>query len=402
MSIEFTGERVVPGHVDVDLWNEHYARYAFAARYCKTARVLDAGCGTGYGSHAISANALSVTGIDQTHDALAYAGKEYAGSSIRWVAASCTQIPFNDRSFDTVLAFEVIEHLQEWPKLISEARRVLKDSGVFVVSTPNKAVYAESREQSGPNPYHEHEFEFEEFTAALGTVFPHVAIVLQNHAECISFESMDAKAAEVRIEGASKPTDASFYIAVCSGAPVEVPSFVYVPEAANLLRERQLHIRRLEGELRTKNEWLDKARIEHAALVELHDVQTRELRASNEWAQELNRKVTEHGARILQLQDELETQHREGARVASEYQARVDELDRELQTRTAWAHDFERRMAELTRLLDTAEATVVERTNWALSIQSELERAQAQVAMARSSRWMKLGRAFNVGPELGG
>jgi len=286
--------------------------------------------------------------------------------------------------------------------LISEARRVLKDSGVFVISTPNKAVYAESREQSGPNPYHEHEFEYEEFTAALGTVFPHVEIVLQNHGECISFESIHANAAEVRIQGASKPADANFYLAVCSATPIDVPSFVYVPQAANLLRERQLHIRRLEGELSTKNEWLDKTRIEHAALVELHDVQTRELRASNEWAQELNRKVSRNGARILELQDELETQHREGARVASEYQARVDELERELQARTAWAQDFERRVAELTRLLDTAEATVVERTNWALSIQTDLERAQAQVAMARSSRWMKLGRAFNLGPELGG
>ena len=384
MSIEFTGERVVPGHVDVDLWNEHFARYAFAARYCKAARVLDAGCGTGYGAHAIAANALSVTGIDQAHDPLAYARKQYVGSLPQWVCASCTRIPFDDRSFDTVLAFEVIEHLQEWPKLISEARRVLKDSGVFVVSTPNKAVYAESREQSGPNPYHEHEFEFDEFTAALRTVFPHVVIVLQNHGECISFESIHSNAAEVRIDGASKPADASFYIAVCSDTPIDVPSFVYVPEAANLLRERETHIRRLEGELNTKNEWLDKARNEHASLVELHDVQTRELRASNEWARELNHKVTENGARILQLQEELQTQHREGAQVASEYQARVDELERELQTRTAWAQDLERRAAELTGLLDTAEATVIERTNWALSLQSDLERAQTQVAMARA------------------
>ena len=182
MSIEFTGERVVPGHVDVDLWNEHFARYAFAARYCKAARVLDAGCGTGYGAHAIAANALSLTGIDQAHDALAYARKQYVGSLPRWVCASCTRIPFDDRSFDTVLAFEVIEHLQEWPKLISEARRVLKDSGVFVVSTPNKAVYAESRADSARILSTSTNSNSTSFTAALNASF-RTLLCLENHAE---------------------------------------------------------------------------------------------------------------------------------------------------------------------------------------------------------------------------
>ena len=47
---EFTGERVIPGQVDADLLNEHLARYAFAVRLAGGKRVLDAGCGAGYGS----------------------------------------------------------------------------------------------------------------------------------------------------------------------------------------------------------------------------------------------------------------------------------------------------------------------------------------------------------------
>ena len=47
---EFTGERVIPGEVDIDLLNEHMARYTFAARLARGKRVLDAGCGAGYGS----------------------------------------------------------------------------------------------------------------------------------------------------------------------------------------------------------------------------------------------------------------------------------------------------------------------------------------------------------------
>ena len=45
--VEFTGERVIPGQVDLDLLNEHLARYMFASRLAKRKRVLDAGCGAG-------------------------------------------------------------------------------------------------------------------------------------------------------------------------------------------------------------------------------------------------------------------------------------------------------------------------------------------------------------------
>jgi len=46
---EFTGERVIPGRVEDNLFNEHLARYRFSARLFQgPGRVLDAGCGAGY------------------------------------------------------------------------------------------------------------------------------------------------------------------------------------------------------------------------------------------------------------------------------------------------------------------------------------------------------------------
>ena len=49
---EFTGERLIPGEVDVDLLNEHMARYTFGARLARGKRVLDAGLAIMWSSRA--------------------------------------------------------------------------------------------------------------------------------------------------------------------------------------------------------------------------------------------------------------------------------------------------------------------------------------------------------------
>jgi methylase of polypeptide subunit release factors len=61
---EFTGERVIPGQVETDLWNEHFSRYAFATLFASGKRVLDLGCGSGYGSAELARTAESVIGVD--------------------------------------------------------------------------------------------------------------------------------------------------------------------------------------------------------------------------------------------------------------------------------------------------------------------------------------------------
>jgi 2-polyprenyl-3-methyl-5-hydroxy-6-metoxy-1,4-benzoquinol methylase len=45
--------------------------------------------------------------------------------------------PFKDRAFDLVTCFEVIEHIKTANNMLTESRRVLKDDGIFVTSTPN-------------------------------------------------------------------------------------------------------------------------------------------------------------------------------------------------------------------------------------------------------------------------
>jgi 2-polyprenyl-3-methyl-5-hydroxy-6-metoxy-1,4-benzoquinol methylase len=101
---EFTGERLIPGEVDIDLLNEHMARYHFAVRLARGKRVLDAGCGAGYGSAELAGVAESVTGIDVAPEAVEHARAHYAMPNLTFEQASCTQLPYGDGAFDLVVA----------------------------------------------------------------------------------------------------------------------------------------------------------------------------------------------------------------------------------------------------------------------------------------------------------
>ena len=122
--IEFTGERVIPGYVEDDLWAEHLARYAFACRFAPGTRVLDLGCGTGYGTAELARHATEAVGVDIAPDAIDFAASHYR--SARFIVASATDVPLDDASFDIITAFELIEHLSDWRALLRDARRVLR------------------------------------------------------------------------------------------------------------------------------------------------------------------------------------------------------------------------------------------------------------------------------------
>src|SRR5579872_1585437 len=259
---EFTGERLIPGQVDVDLLNEHLARYAFAARLARGKRVLDAGCGAGYGSAELAHAAQSVVGIDVGPEAIEFARENYRLPNLTFEQGSCIALPHPDGSFDLVVAFEVIEHLEQWRELLLETRRVLAPGGQFIVSTPNKLYYTESRGESGANPFHVHEFDFAEFSSELHAVFPHVSLFLENHVEGVTFQPHDAgNTVEVRVDaGDPAPDESHFFLAVCAPRPqTGNPTFVYVPRAGNVLRERERHIALLEKELADKHAWWEKA-----------------------------------------------------------------------------------------------------------------------------------------------
>ena len=408
--VEFTGERVIPGKVNDDLWSEHFARYAFARRFVADRRVLDAGTGSGYGAAELAQSATNVVGIDSSFPAIAAALELYPLSNVEFAVAACEAIPFQAGSFQAVIAFEVIEHLKDYQRFIGEAARVLTSDGIFCVSTPNKRYYAETRTETGPNPFHEHEFEAEEFHQALSARFAHVELMLQNRVESFVFHPAKTfRPADARIDGGGGNADeAHFFIAVCSHSPLpELHSFTFVPRAANVLRERERHVHKLEQQLILSGGWLDHAQQERDQLIILHDRQKEELEARNQWANELNQQLAAAHLRVVELQDELRKEQDAAHQVAAGYESKVLQLESENEAKTQWALETEERLtseltakhaelAECVRLLELAETTVTERTVWAQDLDKQREHLAQQWNTAQSTKWMKLGKLLGV------
>jgi SAM-dependent methyltransferase len=401
---EFTGERVIPGQVDADLLNEHVARYAFAARLARGKRVLDAGCGAGYGAAELAAVALSVVGADIAAEAIEYARAHYRLPNLRFEEAGCAALPHPDASFELVVAFEVIEHLPDWREFLHEARRVLAPTGQFIVSTPNKLYYGESRAQAGANPFHAHEFEFEEFRAELSQVFPYISLFLENHVEGVVFRHLETGGtAEVRVDGGEAPPGEShFFVAVCAHRPqTGNPTFVYLPSAANVLREREVHIALLEGELRQKDGWLEQAKRDLADLDRQHRELMAELEERSRWAERLDSELAASGMRIVGLQDELAADQAKG-------RTAIAELEQENRRQTEWARQMDgelsakvRELTQCVEYLHQAEKTVEERTRWAQTLDGELEQVRRKLAALEGSQWVRLGRRVGLGPGIG-
>lgn len=418
--VEFTGERVVPDQVSLDLWSEHIARYAFAQRYARGKSVLDCGCGTGYGSAELAQSAASVTGIDISTDAVEYARLNYGSANARYVTGSCLELAFPAESFEVLVAFEVIEHLADFRQFLAECARVLTPGGIFIVSTPNKSYYAETRAESGPNPFHTHEFTADEFRSELSCVFNNTCVFLQNHVECFPFVADSLKRPECQIDGGAGPAEeAHFFIAVCSNSALpESRPFVYLPKASNLLREREQHIHLLEDQLRSTQSWLAETQAERDRLLKQYrdqllvcDKHQEDLAARARWAGNLENDLKTARERITQVQLEFAEEQKSAREMAAAYNSKVRELESENLAKTKWALETEERLvaelkdarqelAEALRLLKIAEDTVISRTVWAQQVELEKQALQSRLDAVRESRWLKLGRKLGLGPNL--
>jgi ubiquinone/menaquinone biosynthesis C-methylase UbiE len=149
---------------------EHIARYRWACQMARGCRVLDAGCGLGYGAAMMrAAGAAEVVGIDISEQTIARARHEMP-EGVQLQVGDLRSLAFDDSSFDVVTCFEAIEHVEPAERVLDELHRVLGREGVILISSPNRGVYTEG------NPHHVHEFTRDELVETIGRQFANVAV----------------------------------------------------------------------------------------------------------------------------------------------------------------------------------------------------------------------------------
>ena len=167
LTMDYTGERMVPEKAEPEVYWEHIYRYRFAVPFVKGKRVLDIACGEGYGTAAIQqAGAASVIGVDISEETCRHAQQKY-GVDAR--VGDAEQIPIPDESVDIVVSFETIEHVPDPGKFLDECLRVLAPGGTLIVSTPNKDIYRVGGVQN--NPHHCSEMTEDEFVSQIKARF---------------------------------------------------------------------------------------------------------------------------------------------------------------------------------------------------------------------------------------
>jgi hypothetical protein len=267
------------------------------------------------------------------------------------------------------------------------------------------------RAKTGPNPFHVHEFEYADFEQALHEVFPHVRIWVQNHAKAIVFAPVDSAAAMLDAAGDPHPENAHFFVAACSRAPIEYAEvYAWMPAGGNVLRERERHIARLEGELAQKDEWLARLKEDHAALHRAHQAALADVKERSLWAMQAERALEVRNRRVDQLQDEAAERLKWVRDIEAQLaaaQSEIVRLEAEVESRTNWARSIEEQLETRTRHVRALKEELDGyKSAWSASqeeiavARKRIEALEARLDLIAQSKWIRLGRSLKFGPVV--
>lgn len=169
MEILQTAERV--SHQDLSdnyVFQRSMLAYVEAAKMV-SGNVLEIGTGSGYGIELIAANATTFVTIDKYEPSILSTPEIKSRKNIRFVQMNIPPLKgIEDSSFDFVISFQVIEHIEDDGAFVREIHRVLKPGGKFILTTPNKKMSLTR------NPWHVREYTVAELDRHLKQCFSKV------------------------------------------------------------------------------------------------------------------------------------------------------------------------------------------------------------------------------------
>jgi SAM-dependent methyltransferase len=172
-------ERIIPDETAPGILALHLKRYVFARPYVQDKDVLDAACGVGYGTAYLAEPASRVVGVDIDAGTLSYAQHRYGAPNVEFLQMDVTELDMPAASFDVVVSFETLEHVRDAPAAVGEAARVLREGGIYIVSTPRVTETTSNPE----NPFHATEYSPEDFADLLAGSFADVELYGQRRLE---------------------------------------------------------------------------------------------------------------------------------------------------------------------------------------------------------------------------
>jgi 2-polyprenyl-3-methyl-5-hydroxy-6-metoxy-1,4-benzoquinol methylase len=168
----YTGERLAAEDVRFapDM-ARHLAAYHLVAPFIGGKRVLEAGCGEGYGAALMARHAAQVVGVDYNVPALELARARHRLPNLEYRTANLLDLAKEQPGeFDVVTNFQVLEHLADPRPFLGAAAACVKPGGLLILTTPNRLASVSE------NPYHMHEYVAPELQALLARFFAHVDV----------------------------------------------------------------------------------------------------------------------------------------------------------------------------------------------------------------------------------
>ncbi len=340
-SVDGTPERFVPDQMHGDLVEaEHLVRYWWASELAAGRRVLDAGCGVGYGTALLArAGATSAVGVDVASAVIEAIPDDDSGATFR--QADVRDLLFDDGSFDLVVCFEVIEHVEDQEAIAAELARVLSDDGILLVSSPNPDATVPG------NPHHTLELRPEALSVLLARVLEHVRLVRQHDwvASAVVDDAIAPQDGLTTMGGLKasttigvEPGQEPYAIALASRVPL--PDVGPRLVATGLAEPRRWveHYAAQQQILHQQKDLLERHRSDADELGELH---MQLLRSEAEIARlvEIEARLGEFrehaGARIRELQEQLARTQDEN-RILTERLGRADRVMEQMQRSPSW------------------------------------------------------------------